>query len=147
MLRLLKAAFVMVSALSAAVAVRDTRAAREEERSDRWRQESERRLDALADAIVAVGEAAIMFRGKQGQGPNLDAAQLRLRRAVTVTLNPWIEIQVIADLAGGEASLLTTEAVEKALENVANAVERVREEAGKTHRQRKREVKHQLALR
>jgi hypothetical protein len=64
----------MVSALSATIAVRDTRAARADDARDRSRREAEERLDRLADVIVAVGEAAIMRREKQGQGAEFAAA-------------------------------------------------------------------------
>jgi hypothetical protein len=54
----LEAFFVMVSALAAAAAVRDTRRSRDFESRDQSRREKERRLDALGDAGVGVGEAA-----------------------------------------------------------------------------------------
>jgi hypothetical protein len=42
------------------------------------------------------------------------------------------------------AARVTTELVEEALSDVANAIERVCDEARKTHRQRKRELKRHL---
>jgi hypothetical protein len=141
MLRLLEAFFVMVSAVSAATAVRDTRRSRDEERNDRWRREKESKLDALADAILSVGEAAIMWREEHRVGPKFEATQLRLRRALTDALNPWIELDVIMDLAHDPPSKMTTELVEQALNDVANAVDRVAAEARKTWRERKREFR------
>jgi hypothetical protein len=134
----------MVSGLAAAVAVRDTRRARSDERADRWRRETEGRLQTLADAVVAVGEAAIMWREKRGQGPNFEAAQLRLRQALLDALNPWIDLDVILDLAEGSAQTVTAEVVERALSDIANAVERVRDESRKSLRQRRRELKRSL---
>lgn len=138
---LLEAAFLMVSAVSAAIAVRDTRASRDDEWRDRWRRESEARLDGLADAIVAVGIAAITWREKNGYNAEFEAAQLRLRRAVTDALNPWIELEAIFAVADEPASAVTTQLVEHALLDVANAIDRVRDEARKTWRQRRRELK------
>jgi hypothetical protein len=143
-LRLAETLFVMVSGLAAAVAVRDTRRARGEERADRWRRETEGRLQTLADAVVAVGEAAIMWREKRGQGPSLEAAQLRLRQALLDALNPWIDLDVILDLAEGSAQAVTAEVVDRALSDIANAVERVRDESRKSFRQRRRELKSSL---
>lgn len=144
---LLEAFFVMVSALSAALAVRDSRLAREEERRDRWRRELESRLDALADAVVGVGEAAVMWSEQQGQGAAFEAAQLRLRRALLDALNPWIEIEAVDDLARNAAAAVTTALVEQALDEIANNVERIRDEARKTWREKKRELRRELGRR
>ena len=70
-----------------------------------------------------------------------DAAQLRLRRALTDALSPLIEIDAIADVSGEPASKVTTELVEEALDEVAGTVNRIRDETGKTPRQRRRELK------
>jgi hypothetical protein len=143
-LRLAEAFFIMISGLSAAVAVRDTRRARSEDRADRWRREAEGRLDTLADAVVALGEAAIMWRETRGEGPNYEAAQLRLHHALIDALNPWIDVARIIDLAEASPQAVTAEFVETALSDIANSVERVRNESSKSHRQRKRELKQLL---
>jgi hypothetical protein len=144
MLRLAEAFFVMVSAMSAAVAVRDARGAREAERRDRWRREQEGRLDALADAIVGVGAVAIGADGDDRALPELQLAQLRLRRALLDALNPWIEIEAIDVLANGPATAVDATVVEHALGEIANNVEAIRDQAGKAWRQRKRELRRAL---
>ena len=85
-----------------------------------------------------------MWREKRGEGPSFGAAQLRLRRALTDALNPWIDLDAIIDMADESPANVSNALVEAALSDVANAVERVREEAWKTHRDRKRELKRQL---
>jgi hypothetical protein len=141
MLRLLEALFVMVSALSAAVAVRDARGARDEERRDRWRRESERHLDALADAVVGVGEAAAKWRESPEQGAELEVARLRLARARLDALNPWIDLGAISDVSELSPAEIDRDLLDRALDDIANNVERVRDEARKTWRERKRELR------
>jgi hypothetical protein len=145
MLRLLEALFVAVSGVSALAAVFQAREGRAEERADAWRRERERYLDLLADALLAVGEEAIRVRA-QGLDltPEYEAAQLRLRRALTDALTPLIEFDAIADVSGEPASIVTTELVEEALNEVAGTVNRIRVEAAKSPRQRRREFRHAL---
>src|SRR5579884_1954375 len=127
----------MVSALSATVAVRDARGAREVEGRDRWRRELEGRLDALADAVVGVGEAAVIWRERQDEGALFAVAQLRLRRALLDALNPWIEIEATQDVSDKAAAEIDDDLIERALYEIADSVEHVRDQARKTWRERK----------
>jgi hypothetical protein len=140
MLQLLQAVFVMISALAATAAVRDARGARDLELRDRWRREKERRLDTLADAVVGVGEAALVWREVQGQSSAFAVAQLKLRRAVLDALNPWIDLESISELTDNPPSEIDNDLVERTLNEIANNVEQIRDEAAKTWRQKKREL-------
>ena len=141
MLQLLQAVLVMISALAATAAVRDARGARDVEFRERWRREKERRLDALADAVVGVGEAALVWREVQGQSAAFAAAQLQLRRAVLDALNPWIDLEAIGELIDRPPAEIDNDLVEWALNEIANNVEEIRDVAAKTWRQRKRELR------
>src|SRR4051794_21124004 len=81
-LQALSICFAMLSAFAATATTRDMRRARDAQWRDRWRQERHRRLDALTDAVVGVGEAAIRARELPGDGAGVAVAQMRLRRAV-----------------------------------------------------------------
>jgi hypothetical protein len=140
-LQLLQAVFVMISALAATAAVRDARGARDLELRERWRREKERRLDALADAVVGVGEAALVWREVEGQRAAFVATQLQLRRAVLDALNPWIDLGAIGELTDRPPSEIDNDLVEQALNEIANNVEEIRDEAAKTWRQKKRELR------
>jgi hypothetical protein len=134
--------FVAVSGVSALAAVWQTREGRYEERAEAWRRERELYMNLLADALLAVGEEAIEVRAAGLENsPGFEAAQLRLRRALTDALSPLIEIDAIADVSGEPASKVTTDLVEEALDEVASTVNRIRDEAGKTPRQRRLELK------
>jgi hypothetical protein len=128
-LRLVEAFFVAVAGVSAAFTVHQTRVSRVAEQVDRWRREQEERLRQLAAALVAVGEAAIRWRAEHGQEANFEVAQLRLRQAFTDALNPWLEIDVIADASGEAPAKVTPELIEEALGDVNRAIQGVRDEA------------------
>ena len=141
MFQLLQALFVMVSAVSAAIAVRDTRRSRESSAREDWRLEKERRLDALADAVVGVGEAALFARSNPSDGPALAIAQLKLRRAELDALNPWIDLETIRKLSDGAPAEIDVGLVESALNDIANNVEEIRDESRKTWRDKRRELR------
>ncbi|MEJ7569162.1 MAG: hypothetical protein WKF41_12955 [Gaiellaceae bacterium] len=144
MLRFFEALFVAVSAIAAAFAVHEARISRAADHAEAWRRENEDRLRALAAALVGVGEASIRWREQPGRSDDFEVAQLRLRQAFTDALNPWIEIDVIADACGEPPEAITTDLIEDALNDVNNAIDRVREEARKSHRERRRELKQLL---
>lgn len=144
MLQALGAFFVMVSAISAALAVRDTRRNRDESQRDQWRREFETRLDALSAAIVDVGEAALKWREAPDLTADFETAQLRLARARLDALNPWIDLEAIDAVSGRSPSAIDRAILERALNDVANNVDRIRDESRKSWRERKREFRRQM---
>jgi hypothetical protein len=130
----------MISAVSGAIAVRDTRVTREYDARDRWRRESETRLDRLADTILEGSNMAMILRVRGGQAAEFAAAQLRLRRALTDAVNPWIEIDVVADVRVDDRKDITENSLTMH-SPMLQLPSRVREESSKTHRQHKRELR------
>lgn len=134
----------MVSALAAATATRDSRRSRDTEWRDRWRLEKERRLDALADAVVTVGEAAIRSRGITGEAPGFSVAKMKLRRAVLDALNPWIDLEAVYELERRAPRDIDDSLIDEALNAIANNVEEVGDQAFKTRRENRRELRGRL---
>ena len=98
-------------------------------------------MDALADAVVGVGEAALFARDDPRHRAAFAAAQMKLRRAELDALNPWIDLEVIGPLTEQGPEDIDGTLIDQALNDIASNVEEIRDESRKTWRQKKRELR------